>query len=570
MVLTLDRTQIRFRPGQAEAVEKIGSAFSRGIKTVFLDAPVGSGKSLINLLVARNMLGAYISTPQVILVNQYGADTQFGAKFSGLAATLYGRRNYPCNHVRSLPEDEGGRPYATAEGAPCTYLQGWPRDCPQFRGCDYYDARARAQAHRQTVTTLAYLLLGVRSGLESSNSGWRERPLLVIDEAHSLAEDLVQFFQAEILPTTLPGFRRKWLESPADPRYQLIESLPIYIDRLQQVLDELQKTRVIPAKIRQRIERLHSAVTTAEGILFKLRVGTVEWVHSFDARTAKHRWRPLVVAPLLARFWSHFNGFLLSSATFFGLESLVRETGLPTPFERVVVPDLFSPEKAPIKLLAAARLVYKVDVLELERAADAVAAVASAHPKERGVIHANSYHLANAIRRYLPRDVRGRITVHDSSNRTRRFDRWKLDPSPAAIFLAVDMNQGIDLIGDLARWQVIIKVPFPNLDDVWVRRRREQADGEAWYARRAMTGILQASGRIMRSTDDWGATYVVDSQFDRLVDGGWADLPDWFRRRVEEGRKLRTSLPGKFGDYAIRMDPPSSVLPRSGGPSSSS
>lgn len=552
MVLTLNGTQIRFRPGQAEAVEKIRAAFSRGVKTVFLDAPVGSGKSLINLLVARSMLGAYISTPQVILVNQYGADTQFGAKFSGLAATLYGRRNYPCNYLTSLPEEEGGRRYATAEGAPCIYLQGWPRDCPDFRGCHYYDAKASAQAHTQTVTTLAYLLLGIRSGLENPNSGWRERPLLVIDEAHNLAEDLVQFFQADIGPNTLPGFRRKWLESPADPRFLLIDSLPAYIERLQQVLDELQKTRDIPLKVRHRIERLHAAVTKAEDILFKLRIGTVEWVHSFDPKSAKRRWRPLVVAPMLGKFWSHFNGFLLSSATFFGLESLVRDTGLPSPFERLVVPDTFAPERAPIRLLAAARLVYKVDPLELERAADAVGAVASAHPRERGVVHANSYHLANAIRRYLPKSVRDRLTVHDASNRIRRFERWKLDPNPASIFLAVDMSQGIDLVGDLARWQVIVKVPFPNLDDVWVRRRKEQTDGGAWYARRAMTDILQASGRIMRSADDHGTTYIIDAQLDGLVESGWADLPEWFRRRVDEGRKARSSLVGKFGDYAIR------------------
>jgi superfamily II DNA or RNA helicase len=95
MPVDLGDPRIKLRTGQAEAVDQIVDAFGKGIRTVFLDAPVGSGKSLINLLVARQMRGAYISTPQVILVNQYGSDTDVNGKFAGLAATLYGRRNYP-------------------------------------------------------------------------------------------------------------------------------------------------------------------------------------------------------------------------------------------------------------------------------------------------------------------------------------------------------------------------------------------------------------------------------------------------------------------------------------------
>lgn len=552
MAPTLDGGEIRFRPGQAEAVQRIKAAFDRGVKTVFLDAPVGSGKSLINLLVARDMLGAYVSTPQVILVNQYGADTQEGAKFSGLAATLYGRRNYPCTYVQTLPDEEGGRPFATAEHAPCTYLDGWPRDCPDFVSCPYYSAKRLAQAHTQTVTTLAYLLTGIRFGLGNPASGWTERPLLVVDEAHSLAEDLVRFFKAEIGPRTLPGFRRKWLESPADPRFRLLETLPPYFLRLQEVLRSLQTERQPNRRQRERIERVSAAARAAEDLHAKLSLGRTEWVHSFDSRRERHSWRPLSVGKLLGSFWDHFNHVLLSSATFFGLEELVRDAGLPAPYERVVVPDNFPPERAPIVLTSAARLGYRADALEVERAADAVAAIAKTHRLERGVIHANSYRLATAIRSYLPKEVLQRVTTHEPGNRVRRFDRWKSDQSSTAIFLAVAMNQGIDLMGDLARWQVLVKAPFPNLGDTWVRRRREQEDGEAWYASRTMIEILQASGRIMRAPEDRGTTYIVDARADELIEAGWRDLPEWFRLRVSEGRRVRRSIPGRFGDYGIR------------------
>ena len=149
----------------------------------------------------------------------------------------------------------------------------------------------------------------------------------MIDEAHGLAEDLVRFFKAEIGPRTLPGFRKKWLKTPADPRYRLLEGLPPYIERLQEVLASLQGSNELTKKIRDRIERVHSAVNQAEDILGKLKFGTVEWVHTYDSRSDKHTWRPLAVRSLLDSFWNHFNHILLSSATFFGIDALVRDSG---------------------------------------------------------------------------------------------------------------------------------------------------------------------------------------------------------------------------------------------------
>lgn len=545
----------RLRPGQADAVRAVLAAFGDGVKTVFLDAPVGSGKSLINLLVASKLRGAYLSTPQVILVNQYGSDTTDDGKFPGLAATLFGRRNYPCAFLRSLSVEEGGRPYATADGAPCTYLAGWPRECPSFTTCDYYSAKSSAQAHKVTVTTMAYLLTGIRFGLLQPLSGWRSRPLLVIDEAHSLPEDLVRYHKAEIGPTTLPGFSRKWLESPADPRFRLVDSLPAYLGRIAEVLGSLQTELIPQRKARERIERLSLARRSAEDLLSKLSNGSVEWVHTFDTRRSRHTWRPLAVRGMISNFWENFDSILLSSATFFGVETLLSDCGLPAPFRRIVVPDTFPARQAPIRSLAAATLGYKSDELEFERAADAVAAVAAAHPSERGLIHANSYRLATAIRKYLPRETRRRLTSHDSMNRASRFARWRAEGSPNSIFLAVAMSQGIDLFGDVARWQVIVKVPFPNLGDSWVRRRREQADGQKWYTDRTLIEVLQASGRIMRSVDDWGVTYFVDTHVETLLDAEWSRLPTWFRNRVLAGRTSDRPLLGKFGNYSDQTIP---------------
>lgn len=48
--------------------------------------------------------------------------------------------------------------------------------------------------------------------------------------------------------------------------------------------------------------------------------------------------------------------------------------------------------------------------------------------------------------------------------------------------------------------------------------------------------ILQASGRVMRSKDDRGTTYILDSNVENLIRNRWDALPEWFRRRVEASR----------------------------------
>ena len=103
-----------YRTGQEEAVAEVLEQMKLH-KVVFLNAPTGSGKSLINL-VSTNLGGSgYITTPLSNLVDQYKLDLD--GKFLGLGATIMGRKNYPCPYLREkkLPNEE-----ATADGAPCT------------------------------------------------------------------------------------------------------------------------------------------------------------------------------------------------------------------------------------------------------------------------------------------------------------------------------------------------------------------------------------------------------------------------------------------------------------------
>ena len=55
-----------FRPGQKECIESILTAFNNGKKFVILEAPTGSGKSVIGMTIAKFFENSYYLTIQKI------------------------------------------------------------------------------------------------------------------------------------------------------------------------------------------------------------------------------------------------------------------------------------------------------------------------------------------------------------------------------------------------------------------------------------------------------------------------------------------------------------------------
>jgi hypothetical protein len=116
------------------------------------------------------------------------------------------------------------------------------------------------------------------------------------------------------------------------------------------------------------------------------------------------------------------------------------------------------------------------------------------------------------------------------------------------VFVAVKMEEALDLAYDLGRWQVLCKAPFLNTNDSRVAARL--ADGQwAWYYRSALRTVIQACGRVVRAPDDEGATYVADSSILDLFERARGDMPPWFRDQVD--RMSTPDLPPADPDAAL-------------------
>ena len=89
------------------------------------------------------------------------------------------------------------------------------------------------------------------------------------------------------------------------------------------------------------------------------------------------------------------------------------------------------------------------------------------------------------------------------------------------------MSEGVDLKGDLSRFQIICKIPYPYLGDKIVKKR--MGKWKNWYPLQTAKLIVQASGRSVRSMEDKAVTYILDADWDRLYRNNIDMFPKSFK-----------------------------------------
>jgi Rad3-related DNA helicase len=102
------------------------------------------------------------------------------------------------------------------------------------------------------------------------------------------------------------------------------------------------------------------------------------------------------------------------------------------------------------------------------------------------------------------------------------------------------MDTGYDFAGDECRYQVIAKLPFPDLRSA-VQRMRMEVDKEY---RNYVTAqdLVQMSGRIVRSEDDWGETFIIDDNIEWFVKQAREFLPAWWRQAFRSERMVPSAM----------------------------
>uniref|UniRef100_A0A7S3DGD9 Regulator of telomere elongation helicase 1 homolog n=1 Tax=Palpitomonas bilix TaxID=652834 RepID=A0A7S3DGD9_9EUKA len=129
--------------------------------------------------------------------------------------------------------------------------------------------------------------------------------------------------------------------------------------------------------------------------------------------------------------------------------------------------------------------------------------------------------------------------------------------SKGAIMFAVfrgKVSEGIDFSDAKARAVVCYGIPFPNVKEEGVAKKKEYNDSEKgagrlsgaeWYRQQAFRALNQALGRCIRHRNDFGAIILLE---ERMTEpGSTYSLSKWLRDRVQVWNSAREAL-----DYLSR------------------
>lgn len=489
------------RPWQVDAVEQIISAYENGARFVLLDAPTGSGKTLIAETVRRMMRASrtlYL-THSLALQDQFIADYPY-------ARLLKGRANYLTENGRATCAD------CTGPVGECLWCE---------RKCPYLVARDRALNGELMVSNMSYLLSEVRSS-RSGLSGWPT--LTVVDEA-DVFEGVVMG-QAEVaigervlgaLGIDPPKRGVRW-------RTLFDWLVRVFIPRARDEIDRGFRGVVGEREMLARAKFLRRVRTALNNALLLVRTDGDIWVREYgDGLTLK----PVYVGELIEDIvWRHLPGkVLLMTATSISFEELSDSLGLGDA-KFVELPSVFDSSLRPVFLCNVAAPSSKNKTETWPLLVDAVARICGKHATEKIVIHSVSYEMTRVIVERLEREFHKVVSYDHAGMRDRAIAEFV---DGARILVAPSVERGLDFPDDLCRIQIIPKVPYPYLGDRQVSTRLHLPGGQLWFDVQAARTLVQMCGRGMRHAQDWCITYVLDSGVKKLL----SLCPAWWREAIQ-------------------------------------
>lgn len=525
------------RPEQEEAINFILRSFIEDNKRfVIADLGTGIGKSAIGVTVARyleaNTLappnvqkGAWFLTTQKILQEQYCND--FGGT-SGTMREIKSATNYKCSHFKKVSCSEGMQMLKAADKSSKFF-----KAC--MFNCVYKKTRKDFLESPESVTNFSYALTAANYGDKIGR-----RNLMVIDEAHNAESELSRFIEITVTDRTANGLGLEWPEVTTAAQamkwfkdtYQLeIARVVIEMARDVEEFKGLEGHEKEYADLSKRYEALKSH---SDKLSTFLQVYTPDnWVFEqlppIGRSGGKITFKPIDVAPFAEQTLFRLGEkILMMSATIINPGTFAESLGIaPDQCVAITKESPFPVENRPIMVFPIGNMSSDHIDATLPKMVEAIREILKEHKTQKGIIHAHSFRVAQYIKKNLRSS---RLIFHDSTDREEALQKHLTSKEPT-VLVSPSMSEGVDLRDDLARFQVLVKVPYPSLGDKLVKKRMHRWSW--WYPMQTIKTIVQSVGRGVRSETDHAVTYILDADWGRFY-GKHKDLfPDAFKAAVQ-------------------------------------
>lgn len=547
--MSLKKDLLKYNPRreQQETLDFIDAEYKKNPLNKFflLNLPVGTGKSHLALMLAdwyrktaNRMARVDIITNSKLLQDQY-------ANTYDSICDLKGKENYECEEYAC----------SCAQGAEFARLN--KTSC---ESCPYSSARDSYINGGISLTNFyLYILYAMYNPKLMESRGAR---VLIVDEAHEFDDVMTGFVSIKITEAVIKKF--KFSNEPVLLKeLKQISTIANYVEFLKYLNTEIVSTQeqmekgmykaprdVVSDKrdlklskvlnVKNSDVKLMQVMTDLKQYQLKIEIFLKEykdnpnnWVLE-TSYNEKLRQKELSLEPIWAYdyldkyVFSHYDMVFLMSGTILDKNLFCQLNGLDV--TKAVYYSIESPfpvKNRPIYYMPVGKMSFKQKEETFERYIPYIKKILDKYSTSKGVIHTNSFELSNWIQKSI-KDKR--LIFHDSTNKDEML-RMHCESDKPTVIVSPSMDTGVSFDDDLARFQIIAKIPYPTLGSQ--KNKMRQSNNPDWYSWKTVSGIIQMSGRPIRSNKDYADTIIIDGSFGDVMKHSSQFLPDWVQNAIK-------------------------------------
>jgi ATP-dependent DNA helicase DinG len=551
-----------YRENQFETINTIvDSLKDKDINYFVLESPTGVGKSVVGYTASKILKDLlYINKPNnlnegkdesgpeiLIITSTRQLQKQYIDSFKNIndVEFIWSSKNYPCINYSGAEQKIEKVYYGH-------FLCPGKKDCPNSHKCAYLIQKNKFMRSKVGVTNYQYFFYG----------NFLKPKILICDEAHNIQQTLCDQATISISEYGLKYIanninRNSNIKVSVKRLYTIIKKIneeqgidinkhikPYIKEFLNHFSDVVIKLEIEIDRTKNKdqliqLNKIYEIITNLLDKYKKFIKSEMTWVISERNKEQSK----IVIKPL--DIYEYFNDLiayrikkcLFMSATICGIKQFIKELGIDEEnYDYTITNSIIPVENRVVyyvnnlgsinynnkysMLPTFVSIIDRIIVSQLKK-----------DPLVNGVIHTVSYENAELIKQYstfsknmiIPKKE-DLLDISKLINKVNKNKSGKIIVSPSIL-------EGVDLIDELSRYQIFIKVPYGFLGDNWVKTKANR--DQKWYSRLAIIKMVQGSGRSIRSETDWANTYILDNNFSKLLSQHGDLIPEWYKESIK-------------------------------------
>lgn len=547
MSLKTDLAIYKPRKEQRDALEFINSEYQKNKTNKFylLNLPVGIGKSYLALMISDWYKKNVSKFARVdIITNSKILQDQYEDTFESISG-LRGKENYECEAYSC----------SCAQGAEFNRLN--KTSCEE---CPYSSSRENYISGGVSLTNFyLYILYAIYNPKLMESRGAR---VLIVDEAHDFDDVMSDFVSIKITETIIKKMKfsneREIIKklkdvTTIDNYVQFLSFLNVEILETCEQMEKGMGSAPRSAKVDKRDlkiskviseknsdVKLMNQITDLKQYQLKIEVFLKEYKENPNNWVLESNWndklrhRELSLEPIWAfdyldkYVFSQYDMVFLMSGTILDKSLFCQLNGIDV--SKAVYYSIGSPfplKNRPIFYMPIGKMSFKSKEDTFKNYVPYIKKLLEKYKNKKGVIHTNSFELAKWIQDSI-KDPR--LIFHDSSNKDEML-KMHFESEEPTVIVSPSMDTGVSFDNDKARFQIIAKVPYPSLGSQ--KNKMRQSNNPDWYSWKTVSGLVQMTGRPVRSNTDYADTIIIDGGFGDVIKHSSHFLPDWIQDAIK-------------------------------------